>query len=175
MAELDRRKTVIYVHPNIHPSSATLKMEIAGFYIEFLFDTTRAITNLVFAGTVHRYPHIRWIFSHAGGTIPFITWRLSLADHNPLMQDKIPGGVAAHLKSLYYDTALAFSKPPMQALLEFVEPSHVLYDSDFPYAPEFLVAGEISELKKLDLIDEKTRRMIFRENALALIPRLAGR
>ena len=120
MAELDRRKSVIYVHPNLHSSSDNLGLDMPGFYIEFLFDTTRAVANLVTKGTLERFPNIRWILSHAGGTVPYIAWRLSLADFNPKVSAAAPRGILHYLKSLYYDTALSTSPYAMRAVLELV-------------------------------------------------------
>ena len=54
MAELDRREAIVFVHPNIHPTSEQLPLDIPDFLIEFLCDTTRAATNLILNGTVER-------------------------------------------------------------------------------------------------------------------------
>ena len=137
MSELNNRKAVVYIHPNIHPSSTGLNVNIPGFYIEFLFDTTRAVTNLIFTGTMERYPNIHWILPHAGGTIPYIAWRLSLANLDPKVLEKAPRGVLAYLKSFYYDTALSTSPYAMHTLKELVGTRQILFGSDFPYARSF--------------------------------------
>ena len=171
MDELNRRKTIILIHPNIHPSSENLKLNIPGYLIEFLFDTTRAVTNLIYTGTLERYPALRWILSHAGGTLPYIAWRLSLANFDPKFLDKAPRGMLAYLKSFYYDTTLSTSRYAMKSLLELVEPSQILFGSDFPFAPEPIVAKEIEDLHQLDLFDSQTLQAIERDNALTLFPR----
>ena len=171
MFELNRRQATIFIHPNIHPSSENLKLEMPGFLVEFLFDTTRAVVNLIYSGTLERYPALRWILSHAGGTVPYITWRLSLANFEPEFLARAPRGMAAYLKSFYYDTALSPSPYAMKALLELVGPSQILFGSDFPFAPEPIVAKEVEDLQKLDLFQDQTLKAIARDNALTLFPK----
>ena len=171
MAELNRRQAIIFIHPNIHPSSEKLKLAMPGFLIEFLFDTTRAVVNLICTGTLERYPALRWILSHAGGTVPYIAWRLSLANFEPEFLARAPRGMLAYLKSFYYDTALSSSPYAMKTLLELVGPSQILFGSDFPFAPEPIVAKEVEDLQKLDLFQDQTLKAIARDNALTLFPK----
>ena len=70
MQELDRRKTVVFIHPNVHSSNRQLGLNFPAALFEFLADTTRAVLNLALSGTLHRYPNIRWILSHAGALFP---------------------------------------------------------------------------------------------------------
>ena len=175
MAELNRRKSVVFIHPNIHSTSDDLPLKIPGFLLEFMFDTTRAVTNLILSGVMERYPDIKWIVAHAGATIPYLSWRLSLADlipGNPYAE-AIPRGMMHYLKSLYYDTALSPSPQAMASLLELVEPTQILFGSDFPFADEKVVAKEVHDLNKLAVFDDKVRQMVYRDNALKLFPRFA--
>jgi predicted TIM-barrel fold metal-dependent hydrolase len=169
MAELDRRKAIVFVHPNIHPTSNTLDLKTPGFFVEFLCDTSRAVTNLIFTGTLERYPNIRWILSHAGGFIPFIAWRLSLADGIPDLAAKAPKGVLSYIRSLYFDTALSPSPFALASLLQLVDPSHILFGSDFPFAPEIVVGGEVQTLAASPVLTPELRTAIGRDNALALL------
>ena len=175
MAELDRRKCVVFIHPNIHSTSNNLPLNIPGFFIEFMFDTTRAVTNLVFSGVMERYPNIKWILAHAGATVPYLAWRLSLADILPdaPYAKTMPKGAISYLKSLYYDTALSPSNYAMASLLQLVEPTQILFGSDFPFAPRDLVAKEVSDINGLSVFDDEIRQMVYRDNALKLFPRFA--
>lgn len=171
MAELDRRKTIVFVHPNIHKTSTEIGLHIPEFFVEFLCDTTRAATNLIFSGTVERYPHIRWILSHAGGFLPYVAWRLSLGNGIPPIAKNAPQGVLTYIKRFYYDTALSPSPFAMAALKELVEPSHILFGSDFPFAPAFVVAMEDKSLNELTVFDTATKAGIDRTHALKLFPK----
>jgi predicted TIM-barrel fold metal-dependent hydrolase len=127
-SELNRRKSVIFVHPNTPPLDK-VPMVIKPAILEFVFDTTRAIANLIHTGTAKRFPDIRFIFSHGGGTIPFITWRVSFGNKKIIDQ----------LKRFYYDTAVSATPYAFSSLLKLVDPSHVLFGSDYPFLPEKVV------------------------------------
>lgn len=171
MAELDKRRCVVFIHPNIHSTSEQLPLDIPGFYLEFMFDTTRAVANLIYSGTLERYQQIRWIVAHAGATVPYLAWRIALANTEPRYLDNAPRGALAYLKSLYYDTALSPTRFTMGSLLQLVEPTQILFGSDFPFAPELLVGVQVQELDENPLFDDATRRMVLRDNALRLFPR----
>ncbi|MGU3468452.1 amidohydrolase family protein [Methylobacterium sp. C33D] len=174
MAELDRRAAVVFVHPNLHETSTQLGLQAPGFLVEFLCDTTRAATNLILSGTVERYPRIRWILAHAGGFLPYVAWRLSLANEIPHFALKAPKGVLHYVRSFYYDTALSPSPYAMAALRELVPAEHILFGSDYPFAPAIVTDMQTQALEGLSVLDEATKRGIDRAHALALFPRLAS-
>lgn len=174
MAELNRRRAIVFIHPAIHPSSETLALKIPGFMLEFLFDSTRAVTNLVLSGVLERYQDIRWIVSHAGGTIPYIWWRLDAGSAAMRAREKnFPRGFVHYLKRLYYDTALSASREAMGALLKLANASQILFGSDYPFAPAPLVSREVGDLDAIPELDVETRGKIARGNALRLFPRFA--
>ena len=76
---LNERDAVVFIHPAFHPSSRTLDLPWPGFMMEYVFDTTRAAVNLVFAGAIERFPRIRFVLAHAGGLMPYFAWRLSVS------------------------------------------------------------------------------------------------
>src|SRR5262249_36230344 len=75
--ELNRRKAVVFIHPTLHPSTRAIALRWPGFVMEYLFDTTRAAVNLLLGGTRERFPDIKFILPHAGGTLPYFAWRLA--------------------------------------------------------------------------------------------------
>ncbi|TGL49520.1 amidohydrolase [Leptospira wolffii] len=173
MSELDQRSATVFVHPDIHPSSETLGLKTPGFILEFLCDTTRAAVNLIYTGTLEKYPRIKWILAHAGGFLPYVAWRVSLGNLLPEISEKTPQGVLTYLKRFYFDTALSPSPFAMSALKELVEPDHILFGSDFPFAPEPLCVHQREELEKLKQFDPSIRAGIDRDHALKLLPQLA--
>lgn len=174
MAELDRREATVFVHPNLHATSTQLRLDTPGFLVEFLCDTTRAATNLILSGTMERHPRIRWILAHAGGFTPYVAWRLSLANMLPDTYDKAPRGVLTYLRRFWFDTALSPSPFAMAALKELVDPSKILFGSDFPFAPEPVTGLQTKQLDDLPFFNAEQRAGIDRSNALALFPRLAA-
>ena len=174
-AELDRRKAIVFVHPTIPKSSETIPIDVPGFAAEFTFDTSRAILNLIWSGTAERFQSMRLIFSHAGGTAPFLAWRWSLLDFLPGTLERAPRGVLHYLKGFFYDTALSANPHALRSLCELVPPTQILFGSDFPFAPEPVTHMTISGLASYDGFDAPARTAIERENALALLPRLHER
>ncbi len=171
MAELDRRGTVVFVHPNIHATSEQLGLGAPGFLLEFLCDTTRAAVNLILTGTIEKYPRIRWILSHSGGFLPYVAWRISLANALPEYARNAPRGVLEYIRRFYYDTALSPSVYSLASLRELVDPSHILFGSDYPFAPAPVVGSCCATLDASPLWDDTNKYGIARGHALRLFGR----
>jgi 6-methylsalicylate decarboxylase len=173
-AELDKRNTVVYVHPTDPVSGNPLGKEIPTFLMEVTFETTRVIFNLLYKGVLERYPNIRWIFSHAGGALPYLTWRISLGQYIlPDAGKAVPMGALHYLKQLYYDTGLSANPYVFRVLQELVEPSQILFGTDYPFAPEVISTETVKGLHAYNGFTEDELRKIEFENALGLFPRLA--
>ncbi|MEW6297961.1 MAG: amidohydrolase family protein [Thermodesulfobacteriota bacterium] len=173
-AELHRRKAAVFIHPNVPPGYTVPKLTLPAPLVDFIFDTTRAVTNLIFSGTLERYPDISFILSHAGGAVPYLAWRIALFDRIlPGVAEKAPHGAMAYLKRLYYDTALSAAPSALRSLQELVDPSHILFGSDYPFAPEPITAASVKGLNEYDGFDAQARAQIERGNALRLFPRLS--
>jgi len=172
-SELNRRGIVVFIHPIDPPGEFSPNLKLPTSLIEFPFDTTRSIANMIYSGTLERCPDIRFIVSHAGGTVPYLAWRISLLQYKTGMRKKVPQGVITYLKHLYYDIALSASPYALGSLQELADPSHILFGSDYPFAPEPLTAMTVKGLKKQLRYNEHTLRAIDRENALRLFPRLS--
>lgn len=171
LEELNRRKAVVYTHPATADCCRNLLPGIPDTVVEFGTDTSRTITDIVFSGTADRCRDAQFIFSHAGGTLPFLTERLvRLPVQNPAMQTRVPRGVLTELKRFYYDTAWSAHPMALASLTRLVPTSQVLFGSDYPYR-----TGE-DHVKGLMDYDFTTadRRAIDRDNALRLLPRLSG-
>jgi predicted TIM-barrel fold metal-dependent hydrolase len=136
LEELNRRKTVIYVHPLVASCCGNLSVGTFPAVIEVPHDTTRTVTSLLLSGTFARLRDITWLFSHAGGTIPLMAGRInSFYGQSPKLAEFAPAGILGELARLYYDTANATFAPTMAALLKLVPVSQVTYGTDYPYFP----------------------------------------
>lgn len=177
-AELNRRNAVVFIHPLRNEARDMPDYSYPAGMTELVFDTTRALYNLLWHGTFGRFPNIRWIMPHGGGTMPFLAYRLSAMDHRPKLSQHMPGGnLAGALRHLYYDVAEINAPGPLKCLMEIADPSHVVFGSDFPFSrhrtPEQDVADTIAGFAAFDGFDAATRRGIEADNALKLFPRLA--
>jgi 6-methylsalicylate decarboxylase len=175
MSYLDAAKAVVHVHPSLHPSSRSLALPWPGFMIEYVFDTTRAAVNLLFSGALQRFADIRFILSHAGGTLPFVGWRLSVAPMiDARLRQHTREEIFAGLKSFWYDNALASGAQPMGALSRVAARERIVFGSDWPFCNDRVVAEEVADFTAPDFLSADTIAKIARENALALFPLRAG-
>ncbi len=169
--ELNRRKAVVYFHPTPASFAFDRVKDIPPPTLEFPFDTTRAVASLMFGGTLARCPDIRWIFSHGGGTLPILAGRIvGLARNRPELAARVPNGVLAELRKLYYDVVAIRTPGAFAALREIADPARLLFGTDFPFWPP---QETIDALGALELAATE-RAAIERGNALALLPRLNG-
>ena len=166
--ELNRRKAVVFLHPTVPAINSELKLDLPPFLVEFVFDTTRAVTNLIYSGTLERCPYIRFILAHAGGTVPYLAYRISLGQ---IVLPGAPQGVMTYLKQFYYDTALSANPNALRSLTELVDASHILFGSDYPFAPEVVTGFSVQGIQNYKGFDEQARKAIERESALELFPR----
>ncbi len=137
MDELNRRKAVVFVHPAAPIFAREMTLDIPVAAGEFVFDTSRAILNLVWSGTAHRCPDIKFVFSHAGGTLPFFSWRAaSVIDNIPRREEFFPLGAMEYFKRFNYDLALSAAPYAVAAIRELVPSSQLFFGSDLPFAPD---------------------------------------
>lgn len=147
--ELNRRKTVVYVHPIDANCCRDLVPGVGTALIEYGTDTTRTIASLIFSGTAARYPAITWIFSHAGGTMPFLIERFLVGSAGEVVPGIVtkgqggtgvvgsnppegaPKGSLYELRKMYYDTAQTANPIAMRALRSVVPVSQILFGTDF--------------------------------------------
>jgi 6-methylsalicylate decarboxylase len=166
MEELNRRKAVVHIHPTAANCCKNLDYGAAPGSIEYGTDTTRAIIGVTFSGDAARYPDIRFIWSHAGGSAPFLAGRIDGGNVN----DRMPKGFINEAKKFYYDTAGASNRGAIASLLELVPKSQVLFGTDFP------PGGSSVELARMlaatRFFNAAELRGVEQENAVRLLPRL---
>lgn len=161
MDVLNERSAVVFVHPADLPGPVV--PGIPPFAADFLLDTTRAAFNMVCHNVSQRFPGIRFVLAHAGGFVPYAAHRLAISVVGQTGRDL--DEVLHDLAGFYFDTALSASPAALPSLLAFAKPGHVLYGSDWPFAPEFAVAHFTAPIRDAEDIGHR--------NARALFPRLA--
>lgn len=169
MEELNRRKAVLYTHPAVANCCGNLIPDVPVRVIELGTDTTRAITDIVISGTAARCADIRFIFSHGGGTLPFLAKRLvKMPAFDPSLLPRVPNGILYELQRFYYDTAWIANPGPLASLTKLVSVSQILFGSDYPY-----MEGEEQVMGLIEYgFSASDLRAIDRDNALRLLPRL---
>ncbi|MBE5102338.1 amidohydrolase family protein [Priestia aryabhattai] len=182
MTELNKRKAVVFIHPSAPPETSPRPRFItADFMAEFTFNTTRAAANLVLSGTIERCPDIKFILAHAGGTLPYLKWRIgqSFRSGKVWMRDELVAErwntlvkePEEYMKSFYYETAISTQPASFEALKDTTTSSHILFGSDAHYAPEDWSKTMIERISNYEKFDKNTILYIERNNALKLFPR----
>ncbi|MCE2857207.1 MAG: amidohydrolase [Comamonadaceae bacterium] len=169
--ELNRRKAVIYVHPLQPDCCRNLIPGLPNSSLEYATDTTRTIASMLFSGAANKFPDIRWIWSHSGGTMPFLWSRFTrqVVDMKEKAKEVLPNGVLKEVQKFYYDTAQGHHEGAMQALRQLIPTSQIMYGSDYPYRPGAETRTGLAERQ----FTQAERVAIDRGNALRLMPQLA--
>jgi predicted TIM-barrel fold metal-dependent hydrolase len=153
---LNTRRAVVFEHPTSPPHADAVALDRPRPMLEFMFDTTRTVTDLIFAAVPERYPDIRFVIPHCGALLPLV------ADRMELFRSLLPGSrgrpqatlsTRQQLQRLWYD--LAGTPFPTQAptLVDVVGHEQVLYGSDYCWTPSVAVGMQVK------LIDERWRAL----------------
>ncbi len=176
--EMNRRSATLFIHPMITKTSAPLDLGLNASVMEFMFDTTRMVANLVTKGAKQRFGDIKMISTHAGGTIPFLARRVALLVELFGIRDR-PAMTAAEvregLQSFYFDLTAATTQSQLVGLLDLVPASHLLFGFDMPFMPDTSIEPAIDDLCNFPQFDAETLKAMSRDNALRLYPALAAR
>ncbi|MBF6222559.1 amidohydrolase [Nocardia abscessus] len=182
MIALNQRNAYVFVHPAAIPADAKPQLPLPDFLEEFTFDTTRAATFMMATGLTQRYPNIRFQLAHAGGTLPFVSHRVSVAAQTVLGElwpADLPRpsilDMQRQIANFYYDTALSGSAAAMASVLAVSTREHVVFGSDWPFSALTLPqTGTHDPAPGLgEVFDAEQRMEIERINPLRQLPRLA--
>jgi predicted TIM-barrel fold metal-dependent hydrolase len=173
MDELDRRGALVALHPTSPPHAKSVADGPPRPMLEFPFDTTRAIVNMVLNGTLRRRRQIRVLVPHVGAAMPVLADRVqAYAAAFPRGREAID--IHSELRGMWFDIAGEPLPNALAALLRLAGPERIVYGSDLPFAPLRLVERGQERLLETDLLDDSSRRALMRGNASALLPRLDG-
>ncbi|MEU6200997.1 amidohydrolase family protein [Streptomyces sp. NPDC047061] len=178
METLDDLGAMVFIHP-VTPQSYP-GLGLPPFLYEFTFDTTRALVNMLYKKTYTTYPHIRWIGAHAGGTLPFLSYRTSLLYSKTVGVAQILGvdgldDANVLYKKLFFDTALSPVPASMKSVKELTSVSHIMFATDWPFTAELFPAAGDPAPQLDDSFTTAERLMVERSNALEQLPRVAAR
>jgi 6-methylsalicylate decarboxylase len=171
--ELQRRAAVVFVHPNPSPDPSAHALGLPDTLIDFTADTTRAIAQLHYSNTFARTPDIKYIFSHAGGTVPYLAKRFAIIDEMNVIPGAEARGTAAEtFRRLYWDTAASWSDPVLRLLRDVVGLDRVVFGTDFPYLRRDIAVRCREDIEASPELTDTERRAVLGGTAMTLIPRL---
>jgi aminocarboxymuconate-semialdehyde decarboxylase len=133
--EIDRRGLPVLVHPTAPPGTKQLDVMKYNLIasVGFMFDTSLAVSRMIFDGFFDRYPKLKLIASHGGGTLPYIAGRLDICHANmPACREKISALPSTYLKRIFYDSVV-FTQEALDMAVKVGGETNVLYGSDYPH------------------------------------------
>ena len=170
--ELNKHAAVVFVHPGLEGMEGAIKEPwlLPRPIFDWTHETTRAAAHLITTDTVRTLRDCKIILSHGGGTLPYIANRIAQLSAELRLMNKSAEEFLDEAKSFSSDLALAGYEEPLQLLLNFARPSHVLYGSDYPFGRENIVAAQLQNIDKV-LQRREDASLITRDAALKLFPR----
>jgi predicted TIM-barrel fold metal-dependent hydrolase len=133
--ELSERQAVVFVHPTTGCCTEGVRDYALSLALDFLAETTNAIGRLVFSGTFTRHPGIRWIFSHLGGTTPFLIHRLdNYFGQFPECRAQIDRRPSEILRDVHFDT-VSTNVAAMRCAFDVFQPAQFVFGTDYPHVP----------------------------------------
>src|ERR1700719_179644 len=168
--ELERRHAVMFVHPNPSPDAVAHSLGLPDNLLDFPTDTNRAVAQMHYTNRFARTPSVKYIFSHAGGSIPYLAARFAIIDEMGFIAGAEQRGTAADMfRRIYWDTALATSEPVLRMLRDIAGINHILYGTDFPYQRRDLAVKSKQQILHSSALDDSERRAILGGNASRLL------
>jgi aminocarboxymuconate-semialdehyde decarboxylase len=129
----DRLGSVVYIHPTYPRGVEAMKAHMLMPLVGFVADTTLAAAHLVFEGIPDRFPGIRWVLCHLGGTIPYVAERLDRGfEAFRACRERLRRPPSEVLREFYYDT-VNFDPAALRLAIEFAGTDHLLAGSDYPH------------------------------------------
>ena len=170
-AELERRKAIVYVHPTGPACCSRLIPGVVDTLIEYGTDTTRAITSYIYRGAARRFPNVKMIWSHSGGTMPYLIERFDGADRSGAGKTEAPDGFRAAAAKFFYDVAQASNPVATAALRSVVPVDHIVFGTDYPFRTPL---EHVTALQASRVFNRSELRGVYRANVEQFLPALVG-
>ncbi len=168
-AELERRKAIVYVHPAGPACCSRLIPGVADTLVEYGTDTTRAIASFVYRGAAHKFPNVRMIWSHGGGSMPFLIERFDFADRSPAAKAQVPEGFRAAASKFFYEIAQASNPVATTALRQVIPVNHILFGTDYPFRTPL---EHVQALEAGRVLSREELRGVYRGHVEGALPEL---
>ncbi|MFF8596909.1 amidohydrolase family protein [Streptomyces sp. NPDC015220] len=173
-AELGRRQAVVFLHPTSPVCWERSALGRPRPMVEFIFDTARTVTDLLFAGTLERHPDLKVVVPHCGGALPVLADRVNGFMKLFMPTDAGAPDAVAQLRRLHYDLAGPAFPRQVPALLSLADPGRLLYGSDYCWTPAAAAEAHAASFDTAaPPVDGTTWRSLTTSNARTLLPRLA--
>ncbi len=161
----------LFVHPYRVMGADRMRVHFLGNVCGNPFETTLAALRLYFAGTCTRWPRLRILLAHGGGTLPYLAGRAVHASHHAPGFERAVEHPDDILQSFYYDTLLHDPRA-VAHLMRTVGPGRIAAGTDapFPMSLDSPIAHVEQAARTAGLGREACRRMLRGTAAELLTP-----
>ena len=172
----------LLIHPMRNPDYPDYKGESESKYriyntFGWPYETSTAMTRIVFSGILEKYPTLKFVTHHCGGMIPYFAERIRQFHDLGEMRwglkyfQGLTKAPVDYYKMFYADTALYGNAPALMCGNAFFGPDHILFAIDFPLGDMEFGARNyrqtINAIEEMDITDED-RKKIYEGNARKL-------
>lgn len=159
-------RTPLWIHPQLSEASPP------DFGLDkifgWLYETSLALSRLVFSGIMEEYPGLKIITHHMGAMIPHFSERIKgfymardmypQAKFSSLARDPLE-----YFKKFYGDTVLNGSEHAFECGYKFFGPEQIVFATDYPFGPgkgETWVEGTLHQIQASDLPQEEKDQIL---------------
>lgn len=174
-AEFNRRKAVVTFHPNKPGAVPTGVGEMLPIpMMEFIFDTTRCVVDLMLRGYPEKYPDIKFLMPHCGSMLPYVVDRIASFKPTLIKTGSVTEDYDVYktFSRFYFDTTGASAAHQLRDVLDMTDVSHILYGSDYPFPPVPVLEDQTNAVFTAPYLDETQKAKIFSGNASALFSKV---
>jgi len=173
----------IYIHPWRGDEFADYQTEKESKYriastFGWPYETTVAMTRLVFSGILEKYPNLKVVTHHCGGMVPYYEQRIlqHYGSHERSHPAKYLHGLTKtpleYYKMFYNDTAIHGNTPALMLAYHFWGADHLVFGADMPLGDHYFgfrsYRQTINAIEAMDITDDEKKK-IFVDNALNLL------
>jgi aminocarboxymuconate-semialdehyde decarboxylase len=171
-ALIEKLGLIVFMHPTSAVTSERFGMYGIHVLVGWPFETTLAVTRMIFNGLLERHPRLKLVLAHGGGNLVFLRGRLDSAydatgwEADPYFRQHISQRPSAYLDRLYYDTC-ALSEDSNRFTIQAMGSERVVFGSDYPFD-----IGDPEGKRTVPVVDglpAAERENIYRGNALRLL------
>jgi len=167
---IDRKSLPVFIHPTAPPGIGEMGMNEFNLTppLGFTFDTSLAVARMVLDGFIDRYPNLKLIAGHGGGTIPYLAGRMDFCwEKHPAAREKIQQPPSEYLRRVYCDSVL-FRQDALEMAINVFGPDNVMYGSDYPHA----IGDMVGCLSRVNALQGETRQKVRGRNVERIFTRL---
>jgi aminocarboxymuconate-semialdehyde decarboxylase len=134
-AEIDRRALPVLVHPTDPPGVDHMDMKKfdLSWSVGFMFDTTLAITRMIFEGFFDQHPNLKIIAAHGGAALPYLVGRFEKGDAVEIpSRRRMKRKPTDYLRHIHYD-CITYDPGALKYLISVVGADRVMFGTDWPH------------------------------------------